>query len=72
MTLLIDDTGDRCKLTITSGTKTLLKRKGKSIKSLLKFVYENTQKQNVKQSIMELKPMLQFMEESLTTIKIGK
>mgnify|MGYP000138469638 CR=1 FL=1 len=69
MTLIIDDTGDKCKLTITNGSKTLLRKSG-TIKSLLKFVYSGTKKDNVKQTIIELQPMYQFMQKSLTTINI--
>ncbi len=70
MNLHIDDTGSKTKLVITNGSKTLLKRKGKSIVSLLKFVYENTTKQNVKDSIMSLQPTLKLMAGSVTTIEI--
>jgi len=71
MILHLDDTGERTKLMITNGTKTLLKRKGKSIRSLLKFVYDGSSKQNVKDSIMNLQPMLLLMTGSKTTIEIG-
>ena len=71
MTLHLDDTGEKTKLMITNGTKTLLKRKGKSIRSLLKFVYDGSSKQNVKDSIMNLQPMLLLMTGSKTTIEIG-
>lgn len=69
MTLAIDDTGDKCKLTITHGSKTLLRKSG-TIKSLLKFVYSGTKKDSVKQSIIELQPMYKLMQKSLTTINI--
>lgn len=71
MTLIIDDTGERTKLTITNGSKTLLKRKGKSILSLLKFVYSGSKKQDVKDTIAGLQPMHKLMLGSRTTIKIG-
>ena len=66
----LDDTGEKTKLIITNGDKVLLKRKGKSIRSLLRFVYENTSKQNVKDSIMSLQPMLQFMTGNKTTVEV--
>jgi len=69
MTLTIDDTGSVCKMTITNGSKTLLKKKG-TMKKLLKFVYSGTTKENVKQTIMELQPMYLFMQKSLTKIEI--
>ena len=70
MKLHIDDTGEKTKLIITNSDKVLLKRKGKSIRSLLRFVYENTSKQNVKDSIMSLQPTLKLMAGSVTTIEI--
>jgi hypothetical protein len=69
MELCIDDTGDKAKLTITNGSKTLLRKSG-TIKSLLKLVYSGTKKDNVKQSIIELQPMYKFMQKSLTKIDI--
>ncbi len=71
MTLSLDDTGEKTKLIITNGDKVLLKRKGKSIRSLLKFVYDNTSKQNVKDSILNLQPMMRLMIGSITKIEIG-
>ena len=70
MTLSLDDTGEKTKLTITNGDKVLLKRKGKSIRSLLKFVYNNTSKQNVKDSILNLQPMMRLMIGSITKIEV--
>jgi len=70
MTLTINDKGEKTKLIITNGDKVLLKRKGKSIRSLLKFVMENTSKQNVKDSIMSLQKTLPLMRGSKTTIQI--
>ena len=69
MTLTIDDTGSVCKMTITNGSKTLLKKKG-TIKKLLKFVYDGTKKDNVKQSIQQLQQVYPFMKKSLTQIEI--
>jgi len=72
MTLVIDDSisGEKTKLTITNGDKVLLKRKGKSIRSLLKFVYDGTSKQNVKDSILNLQPMMRLMIGSITKIEV--
>ena len=70
MTLSLDDTGEKTKLTITNGDKVLLKRKGKSIRSLLKFVFDNTSKQNVKDSILNLQPMMKLMIGSITKIEV--
>ena len=70
MTLSLDDTGEKTKLTITNGDKVLLKRKGKSIRSLLKFVFDNTSKQNVKDSILNLQPMMKLMIDSKTIIEV--
>jgi len=70
MTLTINDKGEKTKLTITNGGKVLLKRKGKSIRSLLKFVYDNTGKQNVKDSILNLQPMMKLMIGSITKIEV--
>jgi len=70
MTLSLDDTGEKTKLIITNGSKVLLKRKGKSIRSLLKFVYENTTKQNVKDSIRNLQPLMKLMSGSITKIEV--
>lgn len=72
MTLTLDDTGEKTKLTITNGSKTLLKRKGKSILSLLRFVYSGSKKSNVKETIAGLQPMHKLMLGSKTTIKIGE
>ena len=70
MILHIDDTGSKTKLVITNGTKTLLKRKGKSIRSLLKFVYDGSTKQNVKDSIRNLQPLMKLMSGSITKIEV--
>ena len=70
MTLSLDDTGEKTKLTITNGSKVLLKRKGKSIRSLLKFVYDGTSKQNVKDSILNLQPLMRLMIGSITKIEV--
>jgi hypothetical protein len=40
MKLILDDTRDITILTIQSGSKTLLVKKGKSIKELLSFVFK--------------------------------
>ena len=69
MTLTIDDRGTVAKMTITNGSKTLLRKKG-TIKSLLKFVYNGSKKDSVKQTIMQMQPMYQFMQKSLTKIQI--
>ncbi len=70
MILTINDIKEKTTMVITNNGKTLLKRRGKSIRSLLKFVYENTTKQNVKDSIMSLQPTLKLMAGSVTTIEI--
>ncbi len=70
MTLTINDKGEKTKLIITNGDKVLLKRKGKSIRSLLKFVFDNTSKQNVKDSILNLQPMMRLMIGSITKIEV--
>jgi len=70
MKLTIDDTGIHTKLIITNGSKTLLTKQGKSIKSLLKFVFNGTKKENVKESIMELQSIHKFMVNAKTTIDI--
>ncbi len=70
MTLSLDDTGEKTKLIITNGDKVLLKRRGKSIRSLLKFVYDGTSKQNVKDSILNLQPMMKLMIGSITKIEV--
>ena len=70
MTLTINDKGEKTKLTITNGDKVLLKRRGKSIRSLLKFVFDNTSKQNVKDSILNLQPMMRLMIGSITKIEV--
>ena len=72
MTLVIDDSisGEKTKLIITNDDKVLLKRKGKSIRSLLKFVFDNTSKQNVKDSILNLQPIMKLMIGSITKIEV--
>jgi len=70
MTLTLNDVGLKPTLVITNGSKTLLKRRGKSIVSLLKFVMENTTKQNVKDSIISLEKILPFMRNSITKIEV--
>ena len=70
MTLTIDDTGSQTKLKISKGSKDILKRKGKSIKSLLKFVYENTKNDKLKSSILELQKVYKFMVGSTTTLEL--
>ena len=70
MVLTINDKGEKTKLIITNNGKTLLKRKGKSIRSLLKFVYDGTSKQNVKDSILNLQPMMKLMIGSITKIEV--
>ena len=70
MTLVLDDTGSQPKLIITSGKKTLLKKKGKSIKQLLRFVYSTTSKQNIKEAILEMQSTYQFMIGSRTKMEI--
>jgi len=70
VTLTINDTGEKTKLIITNGDKVLLKRKGKSLISLLRFVMENTSKQNVKDSILSLEKILPLMRGSVTKIQI--
>jgi hypothetical protein len=69
MTLTIDDRGEDAKLTITNGKKILLKKRG-TIKSLLRFVYNGSSKENVKQSIIDLQKVYPFMQKSLTNIEI--
>jgi len=70
MTLTINDTGSDTRLVISNGSKTLLKKKGKSIKSLLKYVYEGTNREYLKKSIVELQHTYMFMVGSKTTITI--
>ena len=70
MILTLNDVGSKPTLVITNGSKTLLKRRGKSIVSLLKFVMENTTKQNVKDSIISLEKILPFMRNSITKIEV--
>ena len=70
MTLTINDKKEKTTMVITNNGKTLLKRRGKSIVSLLKFVMENTTKQNIKDSIMSLQKTLPLMRGSITTITI--
>lgn len=69
MTLTINDVGSTTKLTITNGKKTLLQKTG-TIKSLLKFVFDGTKKENLKQVIMELQHTYPLMIGSDTKIKI--
>ena len=69
MNLTLDDRGDKCKLTITNGSKTVYKKTG-TIKSLLGMVYRGTKKDNVKQSILQMQSMYMFMQKSLTNIEI--
>jgi len=70
MVLTINDTKEKCTMVITNNGKTLLKRRGKSIRSLLKFVYDGTSKQNVKDSIRNLQPMMKLMIGSITKIEV--
>ncbi len=69
-TLVLDDSKDRPTLIITVGSKTLLKRRGKSIGSLLRFVLENTRDNNLKTAIEDLQQVYQFMIGSVTTLQI--
>ena len=69
MLLSIDDRGSVAKMVIEKNGKVLFKKKG-TIKQLLKFVYNGSKKDNVKQTIMELQPMYQLMQKSLTKIEI--
>jgi len=69
MVMTIDDRGEDAKLTITNGKKILLKKRG-TIKSLLRFVYNGSSKENVKQSIIDLQKVYPFMQKSLTNIEI--
>jgi len=70
MTLVIDDRNSRPILKIKKGRKTILKKTGKSIKSLLRFVHDGTQKQNVKDAIIELQQVYMFMPEGVTKMEI--
>ena len=70
MTIIIDDSGSSTQLTIKKNNKVLLNKKFKTIKSALKFIYDGTKKQNVKDSIIELQHTYMFMVESKTTIEI--
>ena len=70
MTIIIDDSGSSTQLTIKKNNKVLLNKKFKTIKSALKFVYDGTKKQNVKDSIIELQHTYMFMVGSKTTIEI--
>ncbi len=70
MKLIVDDTGDQPRLTIRKGSKILLQKRGKTMKQLLKFVYENTEKTNIKEAILELQHMWLFMADSKTTMEI--
>ena len=69
MTLILDDTGSICKMTISNGDKVLLRKKG-SIKKLLKFVMDGTTKENVKKSINDLQSVFVMMVGNKTTITI--
>ncbi len=69
MTLTVDDTGSITKLTISNGSKILLRKKG-DMKKLLKFVLDGTNRENVKQSILGLQKVYPFMINSLTKIEI--
>ena len=70
ITLTIDDRREPTKLIIVNGSKTM-KRKGKSVKTLLKYVFDNTKKEKVRNSIMELQMVHKFMVKSKTVIEIG-
>lgn len=70
MKIIIDDNGSSTQLTIKKNNKVLLSKKFKTIKSALKFIYDGTKKQNVKDSIIELQHTYVFMVESKTTIEI--
>jgi len=70
MTIIIDDNGSSTQLTIKKDNKVLLSKKFKTIKSALKYIYDGTKKQNVKDSIIELQHTYMFMVESKTTIEI--
>lgn len=70
MTIIIDDNGSSTQLTIKKDNKVLLNKKFKTIKSALKFIYDGTKKQNVKDSIIELQHTYMFMVKSKTTIEI--
>jgi len=70
MKIIIDDSGSSTQLTIKKDNKVLLSKKFKTIKSALKYIYDGTKKQNVKDSIIELQHTYMFMVESKTTIEI--
>ena len=70
MTIIIDDNGSSTQLTIKKNNKVLLNKKFKTIKSALKYIYDGTKKQNVKDSIIELQHTYMFMVKSKTTIDI--
>lgn len=70
MTLILNDNGSSTQLTIKKNNKVLLNKKFKTIKSALKYIYDGTKKQNVKDSIIELQHTYVFMVESKTTIEI--
>lgn len=70
MTLILNDNGSSTQLTIKKNNKVLLNKKFKTIKSALKYIYDGTKKQNVKDSIIELQHTYMFMVESKTTIEI--
>ena len=70
MLLVIDDRNSIPILRIKKGRKTIFKKSGKSIKSLLKFVHDGTTKQNVKDAIIELQQVYIFMPDGVTRIEI--
>ncbi|MDB4681372.1 hypothetical protein OAE88_00530 [bacterium] len=70
MIITIDDGGETTKLTIQQNDKVVLKKKFKSIKSALKFIYSGTKRDNVKKSIIELQQTYVFMVDSKTTVTI--
>ncbi len=57
-------------VTIKKNNKVLLSKKFKTIKLALKYIYDGTKKQNVKDSIIELQHTYMFMVESKITIEI--
>ena len=69
MTLTIDDVDTVTILTISKNDKVLLRKKG-TIKSLLRYVFEGTKQENVKQTIIELQQMYVMMVDNKTTITI--
>ena len=70
MTLCIDDTKEKPMLTIYKKGKVVLKKRGTTIKQLLKFVLEGTSQQKLKDSIMEFSMVYIFMKDSKTTIEL--